>query len=125
MAQETDTTQIKIKEDPNSSRIQMLDQSFDRSISGGSLTQMGTHEVPRKNQYYQAPFKGQIYLDQAVEAYREEIRNKVGDGWFWNFLKSISPYIKLELGAFETMQMEYVDRDNPLWKSYSNDDKLK
>ncbi|NGP86737.1 hypothetical protein G3569_00110 [Aliifodinibius halophilus] len=103
----------------------MLDQSLDRSTTGGSLTQMGTHGVPRKNLYYQPPFKGQMHLDKAVEAYRKEISGTVGKGWFWSFLKAISPYIKLELRAFETMQMEYVDRDHPLWKTYTNDDKLK
>lgn len=97
-------------------------RQFDRSMSGGMMTEMGTYQIPSENQYYKPPFKGQQYLDQAVEAYRKEIENKVGEGRFWQFLKAVSPFIKL--GAFQTLELEYPDRDNPLWQSYSNDEEI-
>lgn len=121
--QETDTTQIEIKQDQESDRTVNLDQQFDRSATGGILTEMGTYQVPSETQYYQRPFKGQEYLDMAVEAYRKEMEQQVGNNWYWQFLKTVSPYIRLELGAFQTMQMQYVDRDNPLFESYKDDEK--
>ena len=124
LAQETDpdTTEVELGEDETERRI-ILNQQFDRPMSGGSLTEMGTYDVPRENQFYQRPFKGQKYLDMAVEAYREQLKNQVGNNWYWQFLKAVSPYIRLELGAFQTMEMQYVDRDNPLFRSYRDPEK--
>lgn len=116
--QETDTTKVEIGEQDKTERRIKLDRQFDRPITGGSLTDMGTYNVPSENQFYQRPFKGQKYLDMAVEAYREQLKNQVGDNWYWQFLKAVSPYIRLELGAFQTMELQYVDRDNPLFQSY-------
>ncbi len=124
LAQETDTTTIDIREEPEEFRSINLGRQFDRSISGGSLTEMGTFSVPRENQYYQRPFKGQEYLDMALEAYREELESGMEDSWFWQFLKTVSPYIRLEMGAFETMQLQYIDRDHPAFESYNSDEKL-
>lgn len=121
--QETDTTQVELDQDQESDRTVNLDQQFDRSATGGILTEMGKYQVPSETQYYQRPFKGQEYLDMAVEAYREEMEQQVGNNWYWQFLKTVSPYIRLELGAFQTMQMQYVDRDNPLFESYKDDEK--
>ena len=123
-AQETDTTTINIREEQEESRSINLGRQFDRSISGGSLTEMGTFDVPRENQYYQRPFKGQEYLDMAVQAYREQLKSDIDGGWFWQFLKTVSPYIRLEMGAFETMQLQYIDRDHPAFESYNSDEKL-
>ena len=124
LAQEADTTEININEDTEQQRTINLDTQFDRPISGGALTGMGTHGVPRENQYYQRPFKGQEYLDIAVEAYRRELESGIDGGWFWRFLKTVSPFIRLEMGAFETMQLQYIDRDHPAFRSYSSDEKI-
>lgn len=123
LGQDQDTTRQEL--DLEEQRQQLdIQQSFDRSVSGGVLTEMGTYKTPSENQYYKPPFKGQEYLDQAVEAYRKEIENRMGKGWYWQFLKAVSPFIRLELGAFQTMELEIPDRDNPLWQSYSNDDEI-
>lgn len=122
-AQETDTTKVNIEQDQESDRTINLNQQFERPATGGILTEMGTYQVPSETQYYQRPFKGQEYLDMAVEAYRKEMEQRVGDNWYWQFLKTVSPYIRLELGAFQTMQMQYVDRDNPLFESYRANEK--
>ena len=123
-AQETDSTSIDIADEPEESRNINLGRQFDRPITGGDLTEMGTFSVPRENQYYQRPFKGQEYLDLAVQAYRRELESGIDGGWFWRFLKTVSPYIRMELGAFETMQLQYIDRDHPAFDSYKSDEKL-
>lgn len=122
LGQDQDTTRQEL--DFEKRRQLDIQQQLDRSMSGGVMTEMGTYQIPSETQYYQHPFKGQEYLDMAVEAYRKEIENQVGDNWYWQFLKAVSPFIRLELGAFQTMQLEYPDRDNPLWQSYSNDEAI-
>lgn len=122
LGQDQDTTRQEL--DFEERRQLDFQQRLDRSMSGGIMTEMGTYQIPSKNQYYHAPFKGQEYLDLAVEDYREEIKNRVGDNWYWQFLKAVSPFIRLELGAFQTLDLQYPDRTNPLWQSYSRDDKI-
>lgn len=124
-AQETDTTKIELEQDQESDRMINLNQQFDRSVSEGIMTEMGTYQMPSEQQYYQHPFKGQEYLDMAVKAYREEMNKRAGGNWYWQFLKAVSPYIQLELGAFQTMQLQYVDRTNPLFQSYKDNQKEK
>lgn len=124
LAQERDTSEVRLEQDEESRRSINLDRQYERSISGGSMTEMGTYNVPSETQYYERPFKGQEYLDMAVEAYREEIEDKMGGSWYWDFLKAVSPFIRMELGAFQTMELEYPDKDNPLWQSYTNDEKI-
>lgn len=117
VAQEADTTRQEIN--LNEERNINFDQYLDRSITGGMLTEMGTYQVPEETQYYTPPFKGQYYLDLAVEAYRKELEHRIGDNWYWKFLKTISPYInnQFEFGVYYPEDMEFVDRDNPLFQS--------
>lgn len=122
LGQDQDTTRQDLDFEQEQRDLNL--QQFDRSMSGGMMTEMGTYQIPSENQYYQPPFMGQKHLDRAVEAYRKEIENRVGEGWYWQFLKAVSPFIRLELGAFQTLEMEYPDRDNPLWQSYSNDEEI-
>lgn len=119
-AQETDTSSVKIEDEQ---RTYELNQNFDRSMSGGTMTDMGTYSVPYKTQYYQAPFEGQKSLDRAVEAYRKEMKEKMGGNWYWQFLKAVSPYIRLHLGVNDFDMFVPVERDNPLFKSYNNEEK--
>lgn len=118
VAQETDTTRQELDFD-----TQQRETQLDRSMSGGMMSKMGTYDMPSEGQYYKRPFMGQKYLDQAVEAYRREIENKMGGNWYWQFLKAVSPFIRMELGAFRDNELIYVDRDNPLFKSYKDDEK--
>lgn len=124
VAQETDTTKQEIDQEVRQRSIN-LNQRFDRSMSGGVMTEMGTYNVPDDKQFYKPPFKGQEYLDQAVEAYREEIKNQIGNGWYWNVLRAISPFInnKFEFGVYRIYDWEPIDRDNPLQKSYNSSEK--
>lgn len=118
--QDTDTTRQELDFEQEERDLNLQN----RSTSGGIMTEMGTYQMPSETQYYKRPFKGQEYLDMAVEAYRKEIENRMGEGWYWQFLKTVSPFIRLELGAFQTLQMQYVDRDNPLFRSYNSDEKI-
>lgn len=124
VAQETDTTKQEIDQEIRQRSIN-LNQRFDRSMSGGVMTEMGTYNVPDDKQFYKPPFKGQEYLDQAVEAYREEIKNQIGNGWYWNVLRAISPFInnQFEFGVYRIYDWEPIDRDNPLQKSYNSNEK--
>lgn len=119
-AQERDTTGVELEQE--SDRTILMNRQFDRSMTGGSMTEMGTHTIPREQQFYQRPFKGQQHLDEAMEAYRDQLTEPAGDDWYWQFLRAVSPYINLRLSAFETMEMQYIDRDNPLFESYKEDE---
>jgi len=120
-AQEADTTKKEIK---SAKRNLHLQRQLDRSVSGGKMTRMGSYDVPTETQYYQRPFKGQKYLDEAVKAYRENIKNSWEDNWYWQFLKTVSPYINntFEFGFYNT-DVPFVDRDNPLFQSYKSKEK--
>ncbi|MGM0547042.1 MAG: hypothetical protein ACQEST_10000 [Bacteroidota bacterium] len=120
IAQETDTTSMTIEQEEESDGEIQLDQQYERSVSGGSLTDMGTYNVPSSSQYYQAPFEAQEELDRFMEEYREEMK----ESNYWNFLKAVSPYIRLHLGVRDFNTLDIVGRDNPLWQSYSNDEEL-
>lgn len=120
IAQETDTTSVTIEQEEESDGEIQLDQQYERSVSGGSLTDMGTYNVPSSSQYYQAPFEAQEELDRFMEEYREEMK----ESNYWNFLKAVSPYIRLHLGVRDFNTLDIVGRDNPLWQSYSNDEEL-
>lgn len=123
IAQETDTTKVEIDNSQENPRSIDINQTLDRSMSGGSMTEMGTYSMPSQTQYYHAPFEGQKSLDRAVEAYFKEMENKLGENWYWQFLRSVSPYIKLHLGVSEFNSLNIVDRDNPLFKSYNSNQK--
>ncbi|MEL7835003.1 hypothetical protein [Fodinibius sp. Rm-B-1B1-1] len=120
LAQETDTTRITIEQDEETDAPIQLDQQYSRSVSGGALTDMGTYNVPSSTQYYQAPFEAQKELDQFMEEYRKEMEENT----YWNFLKAVSPYLRLHLGVRDFNTLDIVGRDNPLWQSYSNDEEL-
>lgn len=125
-AQEADTT-FKKRSIEQGNRLLNLQPTFERSASGGLMTEMGSYEVPEETEYYQPPFKGQEYLDMAVEAYRKELEKRMGNGWFWKFLDTISPYIHngFEFGVYQIYDLPVVERDNPLFQSYSDDSKRK
>ncbi|PAU95788.1 hypothetical protein CK503_01635 [Aliifodinibius salipaludis] len=120
VAQERDTTSTTIEQDEEDDTSIQLDQQYNRSVSGGALTDMGTYDVPSSKQYYQAPFEAQKELDQFMEEYRKEME----ESNYWHFLRAISPYIRLHLGVSDFNQLQIVGRDNPLWQSYSNDKEL-
>lgn len=123
-AQEADTTQkelnIEQREAPEELRTNM-----DREMGGGQMTEMGSYQVPEESVPYVPPFKGQEYLDMAVEAYRRQLENDIGPNWLWKFLDTISPYIKndFEFGVYQIYDQPVVDRDNPLFESYRNKDR--
>jgi len=100
---------------------------MDREMTGGKMTKMGSYDVPTETEYYTPPFKGQEYLDMAVEAYRQELEEHMGSNWFWKFLDTISPYIynDFEFGVYQINDMPIVDRNNELFKSYRSNDKRK
>lgn len=120
LAQETDTSSVTIEQDEESDNSIQLDQQYNRSVSGGSLTEMGTYDVPNSTQYYKAPFEAQEELDRFMEEYREEME----ESSYWNFLKAVSPYIRLHLGVRDFNTLDIVGRDNPLWQSYSNNEEI-
>ena len=122
-AQETDTTRQELELQKRKQRSLDLNQQSDRSMSGGMMTEMGTYNMPSEGQYYHPPFMGQKYLDRAVEEYRKEMEDRMGGGWFWNFLRSVSPYIRAQFTPIGPPDMIYPERDNPLWRSYTDDSK--
>ncbi|MDZ7659688.1 hypothetical protein [Fodinibius sp.] len=121
LSQETDTSSVTIDQDDQSNDPIQLDQRYNRSVSGGALTDMGTYNVPNSTQYYQAPFEAQKELDQFMEEYRKEMEKSA----YWHFLRAVSPYIRLHLGVRDFNTLNIVGRDNPLWQSYSNDEEIK
>jgi hypothetical protein len=124
LAQETDTTRQEIEPEQEEQKLNMQSK-FDRSMSGGIMSEMGSYEVPSETEYYTPPFKGQEYLDMAVEAYRKELERSIGPDWMWQFMKTVSPYInnQFEFGVYQIYDLPIVDRDNPLFQSHGNDEK--
>jgi len=125
VAQEQDTTQREFELEQEESPDLLLPR-FDREVSGGVMHEMGTYNVPEETQYYQPPFKGQEYLDMAVEAYRKELEKTIGPDWLWKFMKTVSPFInnQFEFGFYQIYDMtSTVDRDNPLFQSHTDDEK--
>lgn len=119
LAQETDTTSTTIEQDEEADAPIQLDQQYERSVSGGSLTDMGTYDVPSSSQYYRAPFEAQEELDQFMEEYRKEMEESA----YWNFLKAVSPYLRLHWGVRNFNELQIVGRDNPLFQSYQSNEK--
>lgn len=122
-AQEIDTTAIELDTEQEAPESYDIEQQLDRPLSRGSMTDMGTYSIPSKTQYYHAPFKGQESLDKAVDAYFKEMEKKLGENWYWHFLRAVSPYIRLHLGVSEFNSLQIVGRDNPLFESYNSKEK--
>lgn len=97
----------------------------ERSFQSYSFPQSGIYEVPEQTQYYVPEFKGQYYLDLAVEAYREELKEKPGLNWLFQFMNYIAPFVnnRFEFGVYQIYDMPIVGRENPLFRSYQNDEK--
>lgn len=126
-AQETDTTRQDLDLELGAPSPQYLRPGFDRPAAGGVMTNMGSYEVPEETEYYEPPFKGQEYLDMAVEAYRKELEKHIGPDWLSKFMSAVSPFInnQFEFGFYQIYDMNStVDRDNPLFESYTNDDEI-
>lgn len=125
LAQEVDTARQEIEPEQEDQKLNMQSK-FDRSMSGGIMSEMGSYEVPSETEYYNPPFKGQEYLDMAVEAYRKELEQRIGPNWMWQFMKTVSPFInnQFEFGVYQIYDLPIVDRDNPLFQSDSNNEKL-
>lgn len=125
LAQEVDTTRQEIETEQDEQKLNMQSK-FDRSMSGGVMSEMGSYEVPSETEYYTPPFKGQEYLDMAVEAYRKELERSIGPDWMWQFMKAVSPFInnQFEFGVYQIYDLPIVDRDNPLSQSDRNNEKL-
>jgi hypothetical protein len=124
-AQERDTSRtldLKQKEE-RELRIDFNRQQM-RPMSGGEMTEMGTYNMPSETQFYEIPFRAQEDLDRAVEAYREEIREK-GPAWLWRTLRTISPFINNQFGfgVYDIYDLPIVERDNPGFQSKNEDKK--
>lgn len=98
----------------------------ERSMGTHSLPQSGVFEMPEETQYYTPPFKGQYYLDLAVEAYRQEQRDKLGLNWLFGFLNAIAPYVnnQFQFGVYRINDLPVVARDNPLFQSYRSREEI-
>ncbi|SMO65066.1 hypothetical protein [Fodinibius sediminis] len=125
-AQERDSTRQELELEEDEPAPVLLNLQFDRPASGGVMTEMGSYEVPEETEYYQPPFKGQEYLDMAVEAYRKELEKHIGPDWLSKFMRAVSPFInnQFEFGFYGIYDMEpTVKRDNPLFQSHTDDSK--
>jgi len=121
LAQQADSTKRTFFLRPESKSLKAQPHS-ERSIGSYALPQSGVFEMPEETQYYVLPFKGQYYLDMAVEAYREEQRDKLGLNWLFRFLNAISPYVnnQFQFGVYRINDMPVVARDNPLFQSHNS-----
>lgn len=125
LAQEQDTTRQELELEREEPSPTLLQPEFDRPASGGVMTEMGSYNVPEETRYYQPAFKGQEYLDMAVEAYRKELEKQIGPDWLSQFMRAVSPFInnQFEFGFYQIYDMNStVDRDNPLFQSYTDDE---
>jgi hypothetical protein len=127
-AQERDTTktEIRIRQLPRPAPLHLHGHS-ERSFNNLALPSTGIYGKPDETKYYQPPFKGQYYLDLAVEAYREEIKDDLGLNWLFRFIKMMAPYVnnRFEFGVYKIEDLPIVDRDNPLTKPQNVDERDK
>ena len=123
LAQEVDSTKRTFFLNPKPEGFKIKPHS-ERQTGSFHLPQSGVFEVPEENYYYQIPFKGHYYLEIAVEAYREELREQQGAGWLNKFFRAIAPYVnnKFQFGHYAIYDMPIVDRDNALFQSHNNDE---
>lgn len=123
LAQETDTTRQSVELEKRKQALKLKYQ-LDRAASEGMLTESGVHAVPEPTTYYSPPFKGQEYLDKAVEAYRRELEERMGPDWLYNFFRAVSPFVnnKFEFGVYQMYDLPVVDRENPLFQSNNSKD---
>lgn len=124
-AQETDTTRQSRELDEREQALE-LKYKINRPASGGLLTESGVHEVPEPTVYYTPPFKGQEYLDKAVEAYRKELKERMGPDWLYKFFRIVKPFVnnQFEFGVYQINDLPVVDRENELFQSKNSDEKL-
>lgn len=124
-AQQADSTKRTFFLNPKSGSLTNQPHS-ERSMGVLSLPQSGVFEMPEETQYYTPPFKGQYYLDLAVEAYREEQKDKLGLGWLFRFMNAVAPYInnQFQFGVYRINDMPIVDRDHPLFQSHNSKEKI-
>ncbi|MDZ7715603.1 MAG: hypothetical protein U5J95_05255 [Balneolaceae bacterium] len=122
-AQEADSTKRSFFINPKPEGFKTKPHS-ERQTGSVYLPQSGVFEVPEENPYYQIPFKGQYYLDIAVEAYREELKKNQSAGWLNKFFQAIAPFInnKFQFGHYAIYDMPVVERDNALFQSHTNDE---
>lgn len=120
-AQQADSTKRTFFLRPETKSLKAQPHS-ERTIGSYTLPQSGVFEVPEETEYYVIPFKGQEYLDMAVEALREEQRDKLGLNWLFRFLNAISPYVnnQFQFGVYRINDMPVVARDNPLFQSHNS-----
>lgn len=120
-AQQADSTKRTFFLNPKPKSFKIQPHS-ERSMGSYTLPQSGVFEMPDETQYYTPPFKGQYYLDLAVEAYREEQKDKLGLNWLFQFLNAIAPYVnnQFEFGVYRINDMPVVERDNPLFRSHNS-----
>lgn len=122
-AQQADSTERSFFLNPKPPSFKISPHQ-ERTVGAFTLPQSGIMEMPEETQYYTPPFKGQYYLDLAVEAYREEQKDKLGLNWLFRFLDFISPYVnnEFEFGVYRINDLPVVERDNPLFQSHKNKD---
>lgn len=120
-AQEADSTKRTFFLRPETKSLKYQPHS-ERAIGSYSLPESGVFDMPEETQYYVFPFKGQYYLDLAVEAYREEQRDKLGLNWLFRFMNAISPYVnnQFQFGVYRINDMPIIARDNPLFQSHNS-----
>jgi len=124
-AQQTDTSRIE--------KELRLERNFpqpyhsERSANNFLLPSSGTYGVPEPTEYYTPPFKGQEYLDYAVEAYRKELEDSIGNTLLFRFISKIAPFVnnRFEFGVYKIYDLPIVERDHPLLYPQLNDGKNK
>ena len=125
MAQQTDTTQTEkeLKQEDLFPQPYHSERSTDKYL----LPSSGTYGVPEPTEYYTPPFKGQEYLDYAVEAYREELENSVANTPLFQFISKIAPFVnnRFEFGVYRIYDLPIVERDHPLLYPQVNNEELK
>lgn len=124
-AQQADSTRRTFFMNPESESRTFRPHS-ERTIGSLTIPESGVYEMPEETQYYTPPFKGQYYLDLALQAYREEQRDKLGMNWLFGFLNAIAPYVnnQFQFGVYRINDLPVVARDNPLFQSYKSREEI-
>ena len=95
---------------------------FERSTTTHiRMPSSGTYGVPEPKEYYQHPFLGQKYLDIAMAAYRESLKEGKG-GLLLRFLNKIAPFInnQFQFGVYRIYDFPIIERGHPLLEPQMN-----
>lgn len=109
--QQTDTTEVTKHLQQEETFLQPHNE---RKVGNMFMPKTGQFNVPEPKQYYTPPFKGQKYLEIALEAYYKKWEG--GKSLLYQFINTVAPFIdnQFEFAVYQIYDLPIVERDQPM-----------